>query len=568
MLHSLFSIKLAAMAAALGLNTAEWSKPSKEMLDTVQKLETAMSGISDPNKAGEVQSSLSEGVKTINELADKGDRDAQYAMGLLSQQSNQQGGVEQAMKYYELAAKQGQLQAMNNYGFILASSSRDQAKAKEGLDWIKKASDAGLNPARRNMARIVLNGMGGDKPDAAAALKLLQAAAAEKDSQAIFELSQFYMGQGGKENQDDQKGLELLNQAADLGNAGALDTLGSLLLQGGKVGTIEVKADPKAAIEKFTKLAEQNSPVGLRKMGGVYESGIAGVEKSFPKALESYSRAAQANDSLAQFRLATMYDTGVDLDPKDDKIELPANAAAALNLFRAASQNNLPIASYYVGLYYELGRTVDKDLTKAFTYFQQAAQAGVPAGMQKVGVYYLNGAGTLKDPIAASGWFARAASAGLPDGHLSYGIITEQGLAPQSDKGSPFFAAADSYLAAADAPAATDAVRMEAFIRLGSLYFRGAMVAKGDAPKPDYERAYLYFKQAVEIDPKNQLAESARSEAVKKLSQDQIKKADADIERMKKDRDARRQKAEAAATAPAGVAPSTSGSLPTAKPVK
>jgi len=568
MLQNIITIKLAAMAAAMGLNTAEWSKPSKEMVDTVQKLETAMGNITDSSKAGDVQATVTDALKKITELADAGDKDAQYSVGLLSQQSGQQGGVEQAMKYYGLAAKQGQLQAMNNYGFILAASSRDQAQVKEGMEWIKKASDAGLNPARRNMAQILIRGLNGQKPDPDGALKLLETAAADKDNTAVYELSQFYLGGAGKEKQNDQKGYDYLVKAADMGNANALDTLGSLLLQGGKVGSIEVKTDPKAAVAKFKTLADQKNPVGLRKMAGVYENGIAGVAKDFTKAIENYTAAAQANDSIAQFRLATMYDTGVDLDPKDNKIEIPANAATAMNLFRAAAQNNFPLASYYVGLYYELGRTVDKDLTKAFGFFQQAAQSGIPLGMQKVGVYYLNGAGTLKDPVAAAGWFARAALSGLPDGLLSYGIVTEQGLVPQTDKGSPYLAAAESYLAAAESPSASDPVRIEAFLRLGGLYYRGVMGGAGEAPKPSYDRAYTYFKQAVEIDPKNATAESFRSEAVTKLTQDQIKKADADVVRMKEEREARIKKAEAAAQESSANTTPPAAAVPAAKPAR
>lgn len=543
MLHSLISVKLVAMAAALGLNTSDWKNPSKEMVSQVEKIETALTGIADSSKADSVQSDINPAIAAIRELADKGDKDAQFAMGLFAQQSNQQDSLEQALKYYELAARQNQLQAMNNYGFLLAMSGRNESH-KEGISWIKKAADAGENSARRNMAQIYLRGLAGEKVDRAAAKKLLETAIADKDADAAFELSQFYSGQGGAENENGEKAWEWLGKAAELGSTNALDTLGSLLFEGGKIGAKSIPADPKTAISKFQSLADKKVPVGLRKMASVYENGLGGTSKDFQKALQLYSQAAQGNDAIAQFRLANMFDRGVDLDPKDDKIDLPANAATALNLYRAAAQNNLPLSSYNVGIFYEQGRTVDRDLTKAFASFQQAAQSGIPLAMQKVGLYYLNGAGTLKDPIAAVGWFARAASAGLPDGHLYYGIVTENGLVPQHEKGSPFYAAADSYLLAAESPAANDAVRLQALLRLGNLYFRGVMVAKGDAPKPDYEKAYIYFRQAVDIDPKNELAETARSESVKKLTQEQIKRADAVVAQMKQDREA---KAKAAA---------------------
>jgi len=553
------------MAAALGLDTSDWKAPSKEMVDQVQKLEQALSNIADTEKADQVQKDLNEAYNTIRELADKGDKDAQFAMGMLSRQSNKQGAIEQSIKYYELAAQQGQLQAMNDYGFLLALSGREPEKQKEGVTWIKKAADAGENSARRNMAQIYLRGLAGEKVDTAAAKKLLELAAAEKDADASFNLSQFYSGQGGKENVDGEKAWEWLNKAAELGSPNALDTLGSLLFQGGKIASKEIPADPKAAVAKFQSLAEKNNPVGLRKMGTIYQDGVGGVTKDFKKAIEHFSRAAQGNDALAQFIMANMYNSGVDLDEKDDKIDIQPNAATALNLYRAAAQNNMSIANFYVGMFYEAGRTVDRDLEKAFASFQIAAQSGVPAAMEKVGLYYLNGAGTTKDPVAAAGWFARAAQAGLPEGNLAYGRLLEAGAAVTSDKNSPFYAAADAYMQAADAPNANEQVRMESLLRLGNLYFRGVMVAKGEEAKPDYERAYIFFRQAVDIDPKNQLAENARSEVVKKLTQEQIKRADTTIEGMKKDREARRKKAEGSAASNTPAAAPASGSTPAAE---
>src|SRR5207249_2929575 len=139
----------------------------------------------------DVQGKLNDTVKSIQDLADKGDKDAQFAMGLFTQQQqNQQGALEKTMEYYNKAAKQGQLQAMNNLGYIIAATSREPEKQKEGVDWIKKASDAGLNPARRNMALIVLNGLGGAQKNPDEAEKLLTTAANEKDGEACFQLSQ------------------------------------------------------------------------------------------------------------------------------------------------------------------------------------------------------------------------------------------------------------------------------------------------------------------------------------------------------------------------------------------
>lgn len=562
MLPSIASLKIAAMVAALGLDTAEWSKPSTDMTNQVQALADAMSSAS---KGEQPKVTLQETINKIKDLADKSnDKDAQFAMGLFLQQSNQQGALDQAVAYYKKAADNGQLQAMNNYGFIIAASTQDVAKVKEGVASIKAASDKGLNAARRNMAAIYLRGMAGEKQDPAAAQKLLETAAAEKDHQAAFELAQFYLGAGGEATKNDDTAWTWLNKAADGGNPNALAALGSVLFDGKKFGNKEIKADPAAAVKKFEELAAQNVPAGLRTMGELHEGGLAGVPKDFKKALEYYGKAAQGNDAVAQVRLAGFYDRGVDLDPKDSTIDVAPNAAAALELYRLAAQNNVALAIYNVGTFYEAGRAVDRDAQKAFAYFLQSAVNGFVPGMQKAGVYYLNGAGTLKDPVAATAWFSRTAAAGLAEGHLSLGVMTENGLVPQpqGSNASPFLSAADSYVQASESVNASDAVRMEALLRLGSLYFRGAMSPSGDTPKPNYERAYVYFKQASDIDPNNALAKAARDEAAKNLSQDQIKKADSDIERIRADRKARAEKA--AAPAAATPAPDAAPAAPAA----
>ncbi|MCE9520705.1 MAG: sel1 repeat family protein [Verrucomicrobia bacterium] len=556
MLQNLIAIKLAVMASALGLNTAEWSKPSPAIEAQVQKLENAIKLVGKQEKADEMQKDLNDASAEIKKLADAGDKDAQFAMGLLL--SNQQGQMDKVVEYYSAASKQGQLQAMNNLGYIIAASSRDTEKQKEGVALIKKASDGGLNAARRNMAQIYLNGMAGEARDVNAAEKLLITASEAKDADATYMLSQLYLGAGGPEKQSDAKGFELLKKAAKDGNATALDTLGTLYLQGGsvggkadskgeKVGAIEVKPDPKAAVAQFEELAKANNPVGLRKMGGVYEQGIEGVvAKDFQKAVEYYVKAAQGNDALAQFRLGSMYDTGVQLDPKSDKIEIVPNAGVALSYYKLAAQNKMAIASFNVGIFYEQGRGVDKDIQKAFAYYMQAAQEGVNVAMQKIGDSYINGAGTIKDPVAAAGWYARSAAAGLPEGSLRYGVVIESGL---TDKENPFHIAADYYKKAYNGAAVlnaaakeatpprdssqSDAIGLEAYLRLGSLFARGVFVPKGDAPKPDWQRAYVFFKMADDITGgKNKIASEALAQAEAKVDPTQKKMAEAQIKSM------------------------------------
>lgn len=543
-------------ASALGLNTEEWVKPSAEMVAQVEAMEAAMAAMAKGEKPAVT---LQQAIDKVRELADKGnDRDALFAMGFLMQQSQQQNALTEAMTYYKRAADLGQLQAMNNYGFLLAGSGQDVAKTKEGIDFIKKASEGGLNAARRNMAAIHLNGLAGEERNPAAAQALLEKAAAEGDGQAQFELAQFYLELGGPERVDDDKAWDWLNKSADAGNPNALATLGSVLLDGKTFGARKIDPDPAKAVEKFTKLAEQNVPAGLRIMGVLHANGVAGVAKDFPKALEYFTRAAQGNDAEAQVVLAGYYDKGVDLDPADQKIDVAPNPAAALELYRLAARNNVPLALYNVGVFYEEGRSVDQDPVKAFAHYLQAASGNFAPAMYKAGVYYLNGAGTQRDPVAAAGWFSRASAAGLPEGLLSLGIMAESGLVGVAAESTPAKAAAEAYEKVVNAVQVNDNTRFEALLRLGALHFRGALVAAGEAPAPDFETAYRYFKTAADLAPGNDLAANTLKEAAAKLTPEQIAKLDKAVAEAAATRKAA---AEAAANsaAPAGQAPTGPG---------
>lgn len=522
---SALTLVQAQAASALGIDTTEWTNPSAEAVAQIEAMETAMAAMAKGETPGVT---LQQAIDKIRELAEQGnDKDALFSMGFLMQQSQQQNALAEAMAYYKRAADLGQLQAMNNYGFILAGSSQEIAKTKEGVDFIKKAADGGLNAARRNMAAIYLNGLGGEERSPAAARELLEKAAGEGDGQAMFELAQFFLEAGGEEQVDDDKAWDWLNKASEAGNPNALATLGSVLFDGKTFGARKIDADPKAAVEKFQKLADQNVPAGLRTMAELHASGQGGVAKDFAKSLELYAKAAQGNDPTAQVVLAGFYDKGVDMDAADNKIDVTPNAAAALELYRLAARNNVPLALYNVGVFYEEGRAVDQDAQKAFVHYLQAAGGGFAPAMQKAGVYYLNGAGTPRDPIAAAGWFNRAASAGLPEGLLSLGVMAESGMVPVAAETTPFKAAAEAYQQIVQAPQVNESTRFEALIRLGGLHFRGALVAAGEEPAPDFEAAYKHFKQALNMAPQNEIAQSTVKEAAAKLTPEQITALDA-----------------------------------------
>ena len=236
-------------------------------------------------------------------------------MGLFLQQSNAQGSLPQALEYYKKAADKGQLQAMNNYGFIVAASTQDPAQAKEGIEFIKKAAEQGAECRTPQHGHHLPPWHGWRshrtsrkrRPCWRPPLRMATIRRSSSWRSSISALAR---------NQNDDKAWELLKTASDHGNPNALAALGSVLFDGKEFGVTKKKipADPKGAVELFKKLAEQNNPAGNRTMGELYQKGIAGtgIEKDFAKALEYYGKAAQGNDAVAQVILAGFYDRGFD----------------------------------------------------------------------------------------------------------------------------------------------------------------------------------------------------------------------------------------------------------------
>jgi len=579
MLQTLVQVKLIAMAAALGLNTDEWKNPSPAMKDQVQSLESTMSLIGTPD-AEKVGARIQESIGKIGKLADEGDKDAQYAIAFFIQNGllQSQNAAQLALSYYDKAAKAGQIPAKNALGFITIAQSnqlpeKDRAEAwKKGVEMIEDASKAGYNPGKRNLAELKLTGQAGVAQDVDGARKLLEEAAAGKDGQAAYELFRYYAGRAGKDKVDDAKAKQWLETSADDGNAQGLDTLGSALLAGGKIGKIEIKQNEKLAVEKFAKLAKDGNPVGLRKMALIHLGGLAKQEKNIEEGLKELQQAARGNDGEAQVRLASMLDTGWAPD-KDSKPVLGRNDAEALNLYKLAMQNNIPMAAYNVGVFYEQGRAVDKDPTKSFAYYLQAAGANFVPAMLKTGLAYSNGSGTLKDLIAAAGWFQRAGALGSPEGNLALGLLYEQGAGPMEKDSNRYAMAWHCYNEALESVYASKGIEAEALVRLGGLSFTGVtrMTQANQTPLPDYVKAYSCFKQATLLVPDSPLAKQLLDRAKTELEKEKkgdVAKAETQADEAMKDRDSRketeRKKAQAGAAPAADAAPTAA---PVATPV-
>lgn len=105
----------------------------------------------------------------------------------------------------------------------------------------------------------------------------------------------------------------------------------------------------------------------------------------------------------------------------------------AIAEWRPLAQKGHAAAQFGLGLSYENGRGVKRDLTEAAIWYRKAAEQGLADAQFNLGNLYLNGTGVAKDPDEAVRWYRRAAEQGMPHAQVNLGYSYEVGSGvPQS----------------------------------------------------------------------------------------------------------------------------------------
>ncbi len=504
MLLTAIKMKLAAMVAVAGIDTADMPGASPEFVSILESLKTEQDKVSqNPGAANtDINKAFNDAVAKVRALVEKGDKDATYALahwGVLSG-----ANINEVAALFRKAADAGQILAKSELAQVLMQAGSQNPEAvKEAIKLIMEAEAKDNKVARRMLAQLHLQGVSeGEKgvvvveKSVAKAKALLEKGEAAGDGEATLGLAQLYSAGVEGVPQDHAKALELLKKAGTQGNAVALSTYGARLLNGDP-NTAEspklVKKDVAAALKMFEDSATKGLAAANRILGQIYENGVgaggADVKQDTTKAFEYYTKAANGNDPQALFRLGNAFETGIVKDPKgkrDDKdnILIQPNPKSALDLYRLAAQNNLAEAFFNVGVYYETGTVVDKDPEKAFTFHLKASNAGIPQAMNRLAGLYANGTGVAQDIVAAAGWYQRAADMGFAPAQIALGILYEQGAGVRQSR----TVAAGHY---SDAAQQGNALAM---LRLANLYAVGV-----NPGTPELARAWAYGKQADEL---------------------------------------------------------------------
>ena len=211
-------------------------------------------------KLGEIQEDeklMKEGFNALKKKVDSGDMHYANSLGYAYEFGiGTSLNIKEAMKYYEMAAKQNNALGMTNladlyiqenklkkakpllvkaaekeYGYaqyLLAMNFFDlySENNKEALHWLERAAS---NHEPEALYQLGVYYLEGDEADLAKAINYFQRAAELNHADAALELSYIY-DEGISVEQDDDKALFFLKKAAELGNQEAIDELAAQAL--------------------------------------------------------------------------------------------------------------------------------------------------------------------------------------------------------------------------------------------------------------------------------------------------------------------------------------------------
>lgn len=229
-------------------------------------------------------------------------------------------------------------------------------------------------------------------------LPALQAGADKGDAKAQYELARCYEhGKGVMQNYF--KAGQYAKLSAQQGYVPGEALLGSYYGRG-----IGMGRNIKVAVQWYRKAADEGDALSQFAMGGFYATG-RGVTNNMDQAIQWWQKAADQNQVDAETRLGQLY---LLPEPPFGNTYLD-NTKALVFLHRAAAQGSAA-AMNYLGVAYDNGMGVKRDMKEAVKWYQAAAERGDAMGQANLGQHYFDGTGVSTDMVQAYRWFKLSAN--------------------------------------------------------------------------------------------------------------------------------------------------------------
>jgi S1-C subfamily serine protease len=133
---------------------------------------------------------------------------------------------------------------------------------------------------------------------------------------------------------------------------------------------------------------------------------------------------ADAGDPRCQNDLGVMYERG---------LGIAKDIAEAIRLYRLAAAQGLADAQENLAAAYQFGRGVSKDDAQAANWYRLAAEQGAPSAQNNLAILYMMGRGLPRDPARALDLLRKAALRGHPSAIVNLAMALDQGVSAARD---------------------------------------------------------------------------------------------------------------------------------------
>ncbi|QWD95415.1 sel1 repeat family protein [Polynucleobacter sp. MG-Unter2-18] len=280
----------------------------------------------------------------------------------------------------------------SNYAFGKGSPGIDKLSAEVFTEQAGKG-DIEAHAALGNMYGLGIH----FQKDVEQSVKHYQIASDAGHATATYELFGCYL-EGAGVPKDEQKAIELLKKAAEMGEPSAQAVMG-IFISGGVHGFTQ---DQTEALHWFMKAAQGGSAHGQLRLADAYIAGEL-IQPNYEKAFEYYKKAADQDMLAACERLGIFYQT----DAYNEK-----NAAEAFKWNMKGATLGSPKCAYFAGAALLFGDGVELNYEHARTVLEVAAESDYADAQYLYGMMLDRALGGDRDQLKAIEWLGKSADQG------------------------------------------------------------------------------------------------------------------------------------------------------------
>jgi TPR repeat protein len=153
-------------------------------------------------------------------------------------------------------------------------------------------------------------------------------------------------------------------------------------------------------------------------------SSAGGVPKKLSGRVADLNKKALAGDTKAQLRLGIAFEFGQGVGK---------NVGEAMHWYRVAADRGDPVAQTNLGYLYETSGNGLENLAEAAKWYMRAAVSGFARAEFNLGILYLQGTGVERSDEEAAHWIGQAADTGCPSAVAALGYLYANGMGVPRD---------------------------------------------------------------------------------------------------------------------------------------